>query len=99
MYKSLGGAPVIHRPTDTTLRLRARCPRLFYYLPRKKENSVCKAPGATLAPPSFQFHLAYSLPMLSTGSGCLKPTREIRPVRTLISNVIVFSRGDAATLT
>jgi hypothetical protein len=37
---------------------------------------MCKAPGATLAQPSFQSHLAFSLPMLSTGFGCLKPTRE-----------------------
>jgi hypothetical protein len=37
---------------------------------------VCKAPGATLVPPSFQSLLAFSLLMLSTGSGCLKPTRE-----------------------
>jgi hypothetical protein len=37
---------------------------------------VCKAPGATLAPPIFQSHLAFSLPMFSTGSDCLKPTRE-----------------------
>jgi hypothetical protein len=28
--------------------------------------------------------------MLSTGSGCLKPTRENSAVRTLISTVIVF---------
>jgi hypothetical protein len=37
---------------------------------------VCKAPGVTLVPPRFQSHLAFSLPMLSTGIGCLKPTRE-----------------------
>jgi hypothetical protein len=52
------------------------CPRLSYHLPRKKEKSVCKAPGATLSPPSFESHLAFSLLMLSTGFGCLKPTRE-----------------------
>jgi hypothetical protein len=38
---------------------------------------VCKAPGAALAPPNFQSHLAFTLPMLSTGSGFIKPTREI----------------------
>jgi hypothetical protein len=38
--------------------------------------------------------------MLSTGFGFLNPTRENKPdVRTLIGNVIVFSRGNAATLT
>jgi hypothetical protein len=37
---------------------------------------VCKAPGAPLVPLSFQSHLVFNLPMLSTGSGCLKPTRE-----------------------
>jgi hypothetical protein len=37
---------------------------------------VCKAPGATLAPPSFQSYLAFTLPILSTGSGFLIPTRE-----------------------
>jgi hypothetical protein len=74
--KALGASLVIQRQTDTTLRLRADCLRLSYHLPRKKEKSVCKAPGATLAPPSFQSHLAFSLPMLSTGSGCLKPTSE-----------------------
>jgi hypothetical protein len=37
---------------------------------------VCKAPGATIAPPSFMSYLAFSLPMLSTGSGFFLPTRE-----------------------
>jgi hypothetical protein len=59
---------------------RTCCPHTLlvsYLLLRKKEKSVCKAPGATLAPPSFQSHLAFSLPMLSTGSSCLKlPTRD-----------------------
>jgi hypothetical protein len=39
------------------------------------------------------------VPMLSTGSVCLKPTRENSGVRTFISIVIVFSQGNAATLT
>jgi hypothetical protein len=88
--KALDTTLVIHRPTDTTLRLRAGCPRMSYHLPRKKEKSMCKAPGATLASPSFQSHLAFSLPMLSTGSGCLNPTREVRPARTLICNILIF---------
>jgi hypothetical protein len=75
--KVLGATLVMHRPTDTTLRLRDGCPQLTYHLPRKTEKSVCKAPGATLAPPSFQSHIACILPMLSTGSGFLRPTREI----------------------
>jgi hypothetical protein len=74
--KALGATLVIHCPTDTTLLLRAGCPRLSYHLQRKNEKSLCKAPGATLAPHSFQSHLAFSLPMLSTGYGCLKPTSE-----------------------
>jgi hypothetical protein len=74
--KALGATLVIHRPTDTTLRLRAGCPRLSYHLPRKKEKSVCKALGAKLAPPSFQSHLACNLPMLSTGYSFLRSTRE-----------------------
>jgi hypothetical protein len=37
---------------------------------------VCKAPGATLAPPIFRSHLAFNLPMLSTRSDCLKQTCE-----------------------
>jgi hypothetical protein len=37
---------------------------------------MCKAPGATLAPPNFQYYLAFTLPMLSTGYGFLRPTRE-----------------------
>jgi hypothetical protein len=68
MCKALGATLVIHRPTDTTLRLRPGSPRLSYHLPRIKEKSVCKAPGATLALLSFQSHLGFSLPMLSTGS-------------------------------
>jgi hypothetical protein len=60
---------------------------------------VCKAPGATLAPPSFQHDLAFSLPMLSTGFGCLKPTAKIRSVRTLISIDTVFYRDNVAPLT
>jgi hypothetical protein len=76
MCKALGATLVNHRPTDTTLRLRAGGPRLFYHLQRKKEKSVCKAPGAALAPPSFQSYLAFTLPMLSTGSCFLRPTRE-----------------------
>jgi hypothetical protein len=76
VFKALGATLVIHRPTGTTLRFRACIPRLSYHLPRKKEKSVCKAPSATLAPPRYQSHLAFSLPMLSTGFGCLKPTRE-----------------------
>jgi hypothetical protein len=60
---------------------------------------VCKAPDATLAPPSFQSHLAFNLPILSTGSGCSNRPAKIRPVRTLISIVTVFLRGNAATLT
>jgi hypothetical protein len=51
---------------------------------------VCKAPGATLAPPSFQSHLAFSLLMLSTGFGCLNRPARIRPVRTLISVLLLF---------
>jgi hypothetical protein len=90
MCKALRATLAIHRPTDTTLRLRAGCPRLFYHLPREKEKSVCKAPGATLAPPSFQSHLLFSLPMLSTGSCHLNRPAKLRPVRTLISTVIVF---------
>jgi hypothetical protein len=46
----------IQRPTDTTLRLRVGCPCLSY----QKEKRVCKAPGATLAPPSFQPHPPFS---------------------------------------
>jgi hypothetical protein len=76
MCKALGATLEIHRPTDTALRLRVGCPRLSYHLPRKKEKSVCKAPGATLAPPNFQSNLAFSLPMFSTGSYFFKPTRE-----------------------
>ena len=76
MCNALGAMLVVRRPTDTTLRLRHGCPRLSHHLPREKEKSVCKAPGATLAPPSFQSHLDFSLPMLSTGSGFLRPTRE-----------------------
>jgi hypothetical protein len=49
---------------------------MSYQFPRKKEKSVCKAPGATLAPPSSKSHLAFSLPMLSTGYGFIKLTRE-----------------------
>jgi hypothetical protein len=37
--------------------------------------------------------------MLSTGSGFLRPTRENSARAYLISIVIVFSRGNAATLT
>jgi hypothetical protein len=74
--KALGATLVIYRPTDTTLRLRDGFPQLSYHLPRSNEKSVCKALGATLAQPSFQSHLAFSLPMLSTGSSYLKPTRE-----------------------
>jgi hypothetical protein len=54
MCKALGATLVIHRPTDTTLRLRAGCPRVSYNLPRKKEKIVCTTPGVTLAPPSLQ---------------------------------------------
>jgi hypothetical protein len=92
--KALCATLVIHRPTDTTLRLRAGCPRLSYHLSRKTEESVCEAPGATLAPPSFHAHLVFSLPTLSTGLVCLNRHAKIRPVRTLISIVIVFSRGN-----
>jgi hypothetical protein len=63
---------------------------------------VCKAPGATLAPPSYPSYLAFS----SLAYRCCRPDKvvkdrpaKIRPVRTLISIVIVFSRGNAATLT
>jgi hypothetical protein len=80
--KALGATLVIHRPIDTTLRLRVGCPRQSYHLPREKEKSVCKAPGATLAPPSFQSYLAFSLPMLSTGFGVYDRPAKIRPVRT-----------------
>jgi hypothetical protein len=76
--KALGATLVTHRLTDTTLRLRGGCPRLSFHLPRKKK-SVCKAPGAALAPPSFQSNLAFSLPMLSTRSGFLRPSRENSP--------------------
>jgi hypothetical protein len=72
------------------LRTLARLSRLSYHLPRKKEKSVCKAPGATFAPPSFQSHIAFSLPMLSTGYGFSDRPAKTRPVRTLISTVIVF---------
>jgi hypothetical protein len=49
---------------------------MSYHLPRKKEKSVFKAPGATLAPPSFLSYLAFNLQMLSTGPVFLKPPRE-----------------------
>jgi hypothetical protein len=72
---------------------------MSYHLPSKKEKSVCKAPGAALAPPSFESYLAFNLPMLSTESGFLRPTREISARAYFNQYCYFFSRGNAATLT